>query len=269
MQRWTGWLVSWRRLTLIWLLPILVVGVTAVQAHSTPGGVISAKWILSLVFDNHAIIATRTNQIYNNATLIDEWTQTVPCFPVGAVTLDSDRAIFNGGHVQCDLPSFRAEVFVHTMGQVVLGSTCTNAGRRVDFWGQTTVANVGLPLSNSHPLVHHPDYQVLWTLLPDTGGATTRLGLTAGPMITLSPSFAPPSGDYDLASRLHQCNGASCHGRHWLNGGLLINQIFAQGAPWNGTSLPTTLFIGTDGANVFLGEMLDIAWDPGCIVRQG
>ncbi len=269
MQRQTHWLASWRRLTLIWLLPVLVVVVTAAQANATTSGVISAKWILSLVFENNAITATRTNQIYDNATLIDEWTQSVPCFTVGAVTLGLDRATFNGGHIECDLPSFRAEVYWHTMGQLLLNPTCTNAGRRVDFWGQAKVANVGLSLSNLHPLVHHPDYQALWGLLPEAGGLTTRLGLTAGPMTTIGPPFTPASGDYDLASRLHQCNGSICHGRHWFNGALLTNQTFSQGAPWNGTSLPTTVFIGTDGVNLFLGEMLDISWDPGCIVRQG
>lgn len=230
---------------------------------------LSAKWILSVEFVNNGITATRTNQLYYKRTLFKEWTEPVTCQTNGAVTLSVDRATFAGGYVQCDLPSFRDAVFVYTGGRILLANSCSNSGRNVNFWGVSTVDAVDFNASAIQPIVTHPDYQAQFTLLEVQNGPEAQLQLEAGPMTTLSIPFALPGMEAQIGSRINQCNGSMCRGQHTLDGVLLNKAGVTQGLPWNGSSGPTTVYLGTDGVDFFRGEMLRTDWDPGCIVRQG
>lgn len=263
---------SWQRslwLALGLLIPALAWLVYPAQSAEIDAAPYSAKWILSVEFVNNGITATRTNQLYRKRTLLKQWSESVTCQTNGAVTLGLDRATFAGGYVQCDLPSFRDAVFVYTGGRILLANSCSNSGRNVNFWGLSRVDAVDFNASATQPIVTHPDYQAQFTLLEAQNGPDVQLRLEAGPMTTDSIPFSLPAAETQLGSRLNMCDGSNCRGQHTLDGVLLNKEGVAQGAPWNGTSGPTTVYLGTDGVNFFRGEMLRSDWDPGCIVRQG
>ena len=259
----------WAGLIILFCLPALMWLVYPAQTADITVNRITAKWILDVLFENGGITATRTNQLYNKGALALEWTEPMSCVPVGTVTLGPDRAIFAGGYIRCDLTSFKEAVFTYTNGQIVLANSCSNGGKNVRVYGIAVLNNVDFTVSVTQPLINHPDFQATFTLLEAQGTTDGQLRLEAGPMTTNSAPFSLPSAEAVVASRLAQCNGLQCRGQHALNGALLTKEAVPQGAPWNSTSGPTTVYIGADGALRFYGEMLEGIWDPGCIVREG
>lgn len=256
----------WRKPLALLLLFLASLAVVVSTADAAP--VVTGRWILDVRFDNGNILATRRNQVYEDGILVQQWDQPLPlttCQPLGAVAVGVDRATFSGGAIRCNLPSFRLAVWQKT--GIILASVGVISGPELDSWGQATIADLDFTASGRHPLVLHPDYATEF----DVGGAATSAELQLGVagMNTKSIPFLFPAGvDFLVASRLHDCNGVECAGRHYAGGPLGI-ELIPQGGPQSCTTDRTRVYLGSNGADSLYGELVWLRYDPGCIATQG
>lgn len=255
------------------LFVLVMLGVLVVPAGAASSPPIRVKWVLNMDFENGVINATRSNSLYVGSQLRLQWTDSAPtidCFPVGNVTVGVDSAVFNGGHIQCDLGSLQLSTWTATGGRALLTDTCNLATNQFDMWGRMNVQNPDFTVANSLPLVWHPDYSMSYHLQEDSAGQGV-LSLASGvDRVTESAPFTLlPDVSQSVASRLYPCNGSNCLGKHFVDGQLLNQESVMDEVFLFGTTLDTTMYIGYDGVTTYVGELSDIDFDPGCVATTG
>lgn len=257
-----SFLFKWLVLVFAILLPILLLADVA-QAQSWQN-VRNARWVFELSFNNGQIEARRINRLYLGNTMTAQWDQPISCQPTGAVTIGGNNATFNGGHIVCNLPSFRQEVANYTQGLVQLQDTCMISGRRFDIWAQAEIGTADFKKGNRQPILSHPDYQTYYAVEKASINEAVMV-LDAG---TSSESSSPfvISGIGDLiGSRINQCDGSTCVARHMLNNVITDYNVISQAQAINGTADATTIYVGRQGKQTFYGDLISVRDDPGCV----
>jgi hypothetical protein len=235
---------------------------------------IVAKWVLDVRFENNAIVADWTGTVTRGTQVLRTWVDDVSAFCVVndplLVTVGADSAMFAGGTINCNLPSFQQRVFEETQGRLFLANSCQASGSRLDVWLQATLRDPDFSAGGMWmPFANHPDFGLRMGL-QDGGAADASLILDAGAMTTESTVFPlAGSGVAQLVgSRINPCNSSQCRAKHQVDGQLITQQTISMSA-LSGTTGPTTITLGSDGVDYYYGDILDIHIDPGCPATTG
>lgn len=257
------------------ILPILLV-INQVSA-SSPG---YARWILDVSFDKSGashpsgkeIVAEWTVQIENQqGTVITSSTEYLSCSKIGAVTIQGDKALFNGGYVQCVMPSFADAVTQLTGGYLAIDANGTSqcANDDIDLWSQTNAR----PFANQpglHPVFNHPSFN--FEIDNNTTVSTKLESILWGatnPVTTETGPHTVTNGLDQFGARLQLCQLGQCTGKHRVNQATPLIEVVQY--PQNITPRvfveQTTVEIGLNPQTLdtFKGVIHTVSSDPGCV----
>lgn len=238
---------------------------SAAAAPLTQGqqGEVKGRWIFKLRVVKGQIEAVRINQELHDDVVVDESTEVVRCRPVGAVVVNNDSIDFNGGFVECDMPSFR-QAFFDLSGYVV-PPVSPVGGKSVNPWVMVDVSNVD-PTASQLPIINDDATSIEYGFANGGGGPQAVLDLDGatieGPVMALT-------GSDRVGSRVSDCNGVGCTETHGLNSQVIENNPIGQVPFWTVSNEANTLIIGANGPNSFLGTLHTITYDPNVPVRPG
>ncbi len=226
-------------------------------------GEVTGRWIFKLRVTKGQIEAVRINQELHDDTVVAQSTEVVSCQTVGAVVVNNSSIDFNGGTVECNMPSFR-QAFFDLSGYVVPPASSVG-GDEVNPWVIVDVSNVDTTVSQL-PIINDDATAIKYGLTTAGGGPQAQLKLDGtlvqGPVMALS-------GTDRIGTRVNSCNGVQCTETHGLNSRLIENSPMAQVPFWTVSNEAHTLIIGANGAHSFLGTIHTIHYDPNVPVRPG
>lgn len=245
----------------------MVAGLTtpAAAAPLTQGqqGEVRGRWIFKLRVVKGQIEAVRINQELRDDTVVDESTEVLTCQPVGAVVVNKSSIDFNGGTLQCAMPSFRQAFF--DLSGFVIPPVSPVGGKDVNPWVVVTVSNVD-PTAAQLPIIKDDATSIEYGFANGGGGPQAVLDLDGanveGPVMALT-------GSDRVGTRVGDCNGVHCYETHGLNSQVIEHSAMAQVPFWTVSNDAHTLIIGGNGPNSFLGTIHTIIYDPNVPVRPG
>jgi hypothetical protein len=257
------------------VLPMLLF-INHVSASSTG----YARWILDVSFDKsgtshplgNEIVAEWTVQILDQqGTVITSTTEYLSCAKIGAVSIQNDKALFNGGHVKCVMPSFADAVTQLTGRYLAVDANGTSqcANEDVDVWSRTDAR----PFANQpglHPVFNHPSFN--FEIDNNTTVSTKLESMLWGPTNTVITEAGPHSvtnGLNQFGTRLQACQFGQCTGKHRLNQTTplidvvqypqnIIPRLFVEQTMVEIGFNPQTL-------DTFNGVIHTVSSDPGCV----
>jgi hypothetical protein len=257
------------------MLPLFLV-VTQASA-SSPG---YARWILAVSFDKSGashpagkdVVAEWTVQIEDQqGTVITSMTEYLSCSKIGAVGIQGDKALLNGGYIQCVMPSF-ADAVTQLTGRylaVDANGTAQCANEDVDLWARTNAR----PFANQpglHPVFNHPSFNFV---IDNSTTVSTKLeSMLWGNTNTVTTEAGPHSvtnGLDQFGTRLQACQFGQCTGKHRLNQTTPLIDVVQY--PQNITPRvfveQTTVEIGLNPQTLdtFNGVIHTVSSDPGCV----
>lgn len=259
----------------ILILPMLIF-VHQVSA-SSPG---YARWILNVSFDKSGashpagkeIVAEWTVLIEDQqGTVITSMTEYLDCSKIGAVTFQGHKALFAGGHVACEMPSFADAVTQLTGRYLSVDSSghAQCAANDVDLWTKTHAR----PFANNpgiHPVFVHPSFNFQ---IDNNASVSTLLETNMwDPVNTVVTEGGPHSVSNGLdkfGTRLNSCQLGQCIGKHRINQtNPLIDVVqYPQNTPPRLYVEQTSIAIGLNPQTLdtFNGIIHTVDSDPGCV----
>lgn len=227
-----------------------------------------ATWHFEAAFANGTIPAHWTIEIggeddNGDPVVLHSETQPIACQRVGQVTVGSNYADFNGGHVECLFPDFAQtvdDIIAKVWGQgfaLDLSSTCECLPTQNLFVDVTAKPSGDGP----NPVFHHPSFQ--FSLPKD--GTTAANHLSVNQQSSTGPG-QPVKALTSFRSE-HACFASDllCKFYHYQ----AQQDLGSDGQPYITTSLytgKTTVYLGLDpqtGAR-FHGRATLFVADPGC-----
>lgn len=239
-----------------------------------------ARWILDVSFDQSGtihplgkeIVAEWTVQIEDQqGTVVATSTEYLNCSKVGAVNIQGDKALFNGGHVVCLMPSF-ADTVTQMTGRYLAVDTSGRsqcANNDVDLWTRTHA----WPFANNpgiHPVFNHPSFN--FQIDNSTTVSTLLESKLWEPTNTVTTDAGPHSvtnGLDNFGTRLHLCQQGQCIGKHRVNRTTPLIDV-VQYPPNAAPHLyveQTSVEIGLNPQTLdtFTGVIHTVNSDPGCV----
>jgi hypothetical protein len=246
------------RLTL--LLSLMIFGLLAQPARPSYADAYAGRgylWSLAFDFENSfdGLLTIKVGPWENgNLVSVEETSTTVvACQRVGAVILNGGAAVFEGGHLACDMDL--AAIVKRNHG-IIAGAT--------DSYGSFVVrASLASSGQNLAPIFTHPDVstQIDFTQTSSVTLAQS-LATSAGP--AQASAFFPGllGGDLRTYSFLYGCGGAAACSSS-LSAGPQTQAAPVAGDRVSFRTGPTTFLIGGDGAATFVGGLGGLVVDPG------
>ena len=227
-----------------------------------------ATWHFDASFVNGTIPASWTIEIggedaNGDPVVLHRETQPIACQRVGQVTIGSNYADFNGGHVECLFPDFSQtvdDIIAKVWGPgfaLDLSNTCECLPTQNLFVDVTAKPAAGGP----NPVFYHPSFQFG---LP-TDGTTTANHLAVNQQSSTGPGRAVKSLTSFRSEHACFAGEPLCKFYHYQ----AQQDLGSDGQPYITTSLytgKTTIYLGYDpqtGAR-FRGRATTFAADPGC-----
>lgn len=250
-----------RTITRILLLPLLALALLAPLAQPAPAMAdepeLGYLWSIFFSFEQNfnGLLTIEVGPWGDGDLLAVDETSTavVPCAPVGNVYLDNGSAVFEGGHLTCNLDL--AGVVLANHGLLV---------QPIDTYGSIHLRArlKTAPGVMKAPLFSHPD--AVYSLDFTQPGVTTmsqKLNIGTDPLQASFSNVIP--GSFNSYTYQYRCyyNTGLCDGTFRV--GQQITNVPSAGKRISFTTAPTIFYIGQDQGTFFSGRMNSLLIDPG------
>lgn len=242
------------------LLPLLAIALLAPLAQPAPALAdepeLGYLWSLYFSFD-HNFNGLLTIEVGpwggGNLLAVDETsTAVVPCRPVGNVYLSGGDAVFEGGHLSCELDL--AGVVLANHGLLV---------QPIDTYGSIHMrARLKTDPGAVAPLFSHPDASYSLDLT-QPGITTLRQKLNIGSDLLQASFTNVLPGNVNTYTYQYSCafNTGLCEGNFRVP--QQSQSVPSAGSPISFTTAPTAFQIGEDQGVTFKGRISSLLVDPG------